>query len=486
MAESSGWGNVILPSNQPSLGEITQRGNEMDQRQFQQTASLLMRQNDKKEAEARKNQMYNLNQIGDLSDEKAYQTGEQAIDTYSHRKLQEIQDWAMQNAIDKDPAVAAQMIRQKLQPFLAWNNQIKSTVKEANAGLTEFNKTYPNANAVRAHKAVFDNVAKDYMQQDENGNWIPKPVEFIKPKDYVSELQSPSVLGTIIDDTSPFTQKLHGLEKSIISDADVSNIKGYGKKTKWSATTTPYTDIKPGNDGMPVIDVKHQTLAGVKGEDGQPMKFVDDSIVKDLQGDPKAWASALAMWNQEKPAVEAKLGRKIDPSEEDFRFKNMLYNKLDQFLPHGVKTEQQQIVPKPPRISVHVNAGGSSGKEIPIRDVMSEISQKAEGHANGKGYHLNELSPAAQTAAVELARKITGNTLLGNTNIFIGKDVKGNLHIADSKTGQSIAPLNATDINLTANKSLGVKTKQKIVADGNKNKPAPAHKTNTGYVVKKM
>jgi hypothetical protein len=46
-------------------------------------------------------------------------TGEQAIDAYSHNELQEIQDWAMQNAIDKDPAVAAQMIRQKMQPFIS-------------------------------------------------------------------------------------------------------------------------------------------------------------------------------------------------------------------------------------------------------------------------------------------------------------------------------------------------------------------------------
>lgn len=471
MSESGGWGNVILPSNQPSLGEITQRGNEMDQRQFQQTASLLMRENDKKEAEARKNQMYNLNRIGDLSDEKPYQTGAEAIDAYSHRKLQEIQDWAMQNAIDKDPAVAAQMIRQKLQPFLAWNNQIKSTVKEANAGLTEFNKTYPNANAVKAHKAVFDNVAKDYMQQDENGNWIPKPVEFIKPKDYVSELQDPSVLGTIIDDTSPFTKKLHSLEKFNVSDADVSNIKGFGKKTKWSATYTGYHDLKPDKDGMPNIDVKHQTLNGVKDENGQPMKFVDDSIVKDLQGDPQAWASALAMWNKEKPEIEAKLGRSIDPSEEDFRFKNMLYKKIDQFIPRGVKTEQQQIVPKPPRISVHVNTGGA-GANVPVHDAYAEIVGKAGQKQHG--IPLNELSPASEASVLDIARKLTGITGLGQKDIFVGKAHDGTLHIANAVTGKSIAPLNETDINLSANKSLGVKTKQKIVSDGNKNKPAPA------------
>jgi hypothetical protein len=208
--------------------------------------------------------------------------------------------------------------------------------------------------------------------------------------------------------------------------------------------------------------VKHQTLAGVKDENGQPMKFVDDSIVKDLQGDPKAWASALAMWNQEKPAIEAKLGRKIDDSESDFRFKNMLYNKLNQFLPRGVKREQDITVPKAPKVTVNI---GGAGANVPIHDAYGEIVEKAGTKEHG--IPLNELSPASQSSVLEMARKITGNTLLGNSNVFIGKGGDGKLHIADAETGKSIAPINQTDINLTANKSLGVKTKQKIVSQGN-------------------
>jgi hypothetical protein len=218
--------------------------------------------------------------------------------------------------------------------------------------------------------------------------------------------------------------------------------------------------MQPGKDGLPLIDVKHQTLAGVKDENGQPMKFVDDSIVKDLQGDPKAWASALAMWNQEKPAIEAKLGRKIDDSESDFRFKNMLYNKLKQFSPRGFKTEQQQIVPKPPKITVNV---GGAGANLPIHDAYGEIVEKAGTKEHG--IPLNELSPASQQAAIQIARNITGLPI-SNSDIFIGKGDDGKLHIADKLTGKSISSINQTDINLAANKSLGVKTKQKIVSQG--------------------
>jgi nitric oxide reductase large subunit len=161
MAETGGFGSVILPSTQPALGDVMMSGMDRQQRQFDRNANLLIHQRETAQAQAHRNQLYNLNQIGDSANEKQYQTGEQAVDAYSHNELQKIQDWLMQNAIDKDPAVATQMTRQKMEPFLAWHGNIKNALKQANVGLQEFNKTYPNADAVKAHNMVMDNIANE-------------------------------------------------------------------------------------------------------------------------------------------------------------------------------------------------------------------------------------------------------------------------------------------------------------------------------------
>lgn len=469
MADNNGsdWA-FTLPVNQPSPGEVQQQGIAMTARNGDRQAGLMqqiMEQQRMAERQHQQSRVKNLSQIDEDANPSQYVTGEQAFDNYSISELNKIKENAIANYVDLDPVEAKYRLMKDMDGFVKWHTSAKTAIKGLNAGLQDFNKTLPNANAIKAHGTAFDMLANDYMV-NENGQWKRKPIELIQPKDYVSELYKPEVLGTLVDDTTPFDNKLHSLEKFNLSDSDFESNKGFSKKTKWSAVGTPYTDITPNKQGLPEIDVKHTTIEGVKDADGKPMKFVSDDIIKDLQGDPKAWAAVLGMWSKEKGNVEARLGRKIDKSEEDYRFKNYLYKQIKNKVPQGTKTEQATVIPKP---RIVVNNYGATGKNALSRDAYSEVYDAVP---EGKDIALGDMEIPMDVKNIIMGQVRKQDDLASPAEIHLtraGDKLKVTQKLSDGRT----VNLGTTDflgVNLDANKPLGMGAKKDVLNKSQKTK----------------
>ena len=116
-----------------------------------------------------------------------------------------------------------------------------------------------------------------------------------------------------------------------------------------------------------------------------------------------------------------------------------------------------------------MNVGkGGGDNTAQIRDVYNELQNKqVEGEkifgSGYKGIPLNELSPTAQGIVIEYANKLTNDDLT-QSDIFVKKDSGGKFNIVKSPSGEIIAPMDFTDINIKAQP--GVKEKREVVEIG--------------------
>jgi len=128
---------------------------------------------------------------------------------------------------------------------------------------------------------------------------------------------------------------------------------------------------------------------------------------------------------------------------------------------------KEDLQPLPPRVNVNVGKGGGDNT-AQIRDVYNELQNKqVEGEkifgSGYKGIPLNELSPTAQGIVIEYANKLTNDDLT-QSDIFVKKDSGGKFNIVKSPSGEIIAPMDFTDINIKAQP--GVKEKREVVEIG--------------------
>lgn len=485
-----------LPSNFAPLGETMRYQQQRDDRQKAYQIEQDQQNTYREQQEQQKNRMYNLNAVDKATDAKDYQTGEAAFDNYSNAELSRIQEKALTDYINLSPEEMKYRLSKDMQGFINWHSNAKGQIKQINAQLQDFNKTYPNVDAVKAHDRVFTDFARDFMQQDpQTGQWQRKPIEFIKPRDYFSELQKPSVLGEITNDVSPLSKFFQGRKVSNVGEKDYKNNKGKVISYKWSGAETDLSERVKDKDGKVIgMDMKYQPfdLGG-----GKTLKLIPDEAYDEIVNTPAAKAAASKLWNVEKQR------KGLNPSnevEEELLFKNFLYEKGRTMLPHGFKTEE---IEKTPVIKVSVNGGGSrssrgssNGTVAQINDAYGRIASKAAT----KKYHvpMSELDPADQLSVLEYARKISGDNTLSYENVYIGKEKDGSLTIrsagdddAFGGNGENkdkiISPLPYLDINMSANKSLGVKAKNAVVSKSKEAQaPAKAAAPTAGFVPRKM
>lgn len=164
-------------------------------------------------------------------------------------------------------------------------------------------------------------------------------------------------------------------------------------------------------------------------------------------------------------------GIKVDPGTED-DLKRVYFSQVlaDNGLVQPYVSSRTHLPPQP-RVSVRVGSG-KGDDEKGIRDVYNELQTKqSEGEKNFgadyKGIPLNELSPTAQGIVIEYANKLTNDDLT-QSDIFIRKGEKGLFEIVKSPSGQVIAPMDFTDINIKA--QAGVPEKREVVEQGKKKK----------------
>jgi hypothetical protein len=463
MADAS-WG-FVLPEG--GAHQATQNLVNAQERKRHEQIALTQQEQRRQEAQQQQNKMYNLRQIDEDTDAKQFQTGEQAIDNYTQGQLKSIMDNALTKYVNLDPAEAKMRLHRDMSDLIGWHSAVKSQIGDVKNSLAEFNKTVPNADAVKAHDYVYNKLAQNVMQQDPNtGKWVRKPVDFIKPQDYTSELYNPDVLGTIVNDESPLVKHWHSYTPRTVSSSEYEKAGDKSsKRVRWSAAITPLQDferdakgnIAYGKDGKPIIDVKHTSI----DVNGNKIKLIDDKALEDMS--PAAKGALSAKWIRQKQQIEAQRGRPMDANEAALAFKAFAYKDAYNSLPNQVSLAQSETAAP---IRVTVNGGGGSrggkskgGDDVEIRDVYNEINNSANGREHGR-IPLNEMSGTAQKVVLNYARNLSGNPVLGQGDVLVEK--RGDkLIVVDAKTAKDIAPLEYADANQPAN-SGSLKVRNKI------------------------
>lgn len=116
--------------------------------------------------------------------------------------------------------------------------------------------------------------------------------------------------------------------------------------------------------------------------------------------------------------------------------------------------------------SPYARPGNGAGSETPIKDTFNDIDKLATEKKNEGGAYLqvNLLPVDAQSVVIDFARKLTGNTDLGQKDIYIQKDDNGRVGIYNSKKKQLIGYMDKTNINLKSQP--GIKEKREVLKQG--------------------
>src|SRR6516164_4512267 len=171
-----------------------------NQRQLdEQRQERLQKQKEQQEGQ-------NLNTINDELDWKKYATGEQAIDNYSQGELQKIYNDALRNHINDDPVALEGWLQNNIQPLALWHTKAINTFKDLNSNMQDFNKTYPNTDIGKTKDILYNQFQNDFLNVDANGQVTRKNTDDIRPSNYNAIMQDPTFLGTVTNDTTPFSK----------------------------------------------------------------------------------------------------------------------------------------------------------------------------------------------------------------------------------------------------------------------------------------
>lgn len=465
MADSGALGSYayVLPQSNVSLEEAMQSAINRKDEQARYSEQRDYQRQQQQSQQDKANRLYNLKEIDADTDPSKYLTGEQKFDAYTQSDLAKIRDNALQNYVKLDPAEMEYRLTKDMQDLIQWHTAGKNVIKSASESLKEFNKTYPNVNATKAHDYVYGNMLNDFLETDPTGQVKRKSTELIKPRDYVADLNKPEVLATMVDDVTPFEDYFSGQKTSNVGEKEYVNNKGKVVSYKWSGAETPYSERITAPDGK-------VTGYRMKGQDSpiKDVRMFADEDYAGLQQNPKVWAAANALWQKEKE----RKGLNLKGTDEEIMKNVFLHQKASQFLRHGFKTEE---IEKTPVTKITVNAGGGgrggSGSGFELNDVYGEIVEKSKS----KTYHipLKELTGTAQGIVLKYARDLTGRDDLSQKNILIRKGDDEQLFIAKKNTDGSytdLAPLDYKSINIKAQPS--VKEKRAVISNAPKT-PTP-------------
>lgn len=316
-----------------------------------------------KEGKAQQNRLFNLREIDQDTDPTKFKTGEQRFDDYTQSELAKLKDKALSEYVNLDPVEAEYRLSKDMQGLIQWHGAAKANIEKVKTGLTDFNKTYPNINAQKAHERAFLELGNDFLEKDENGQIVRKDPSLVKPRDYVSELNTTDALSDMVEDVSPFADYIQSFKPQKIGAKDYVSKSGYSVKHAYTGELTPFSEVEFDEDGKPV-GVK------LKSEDfkynGGTLKMIPEAQFEEMMQVPKVRASIIGMWGKQKQKFEEETGQKITPANEDKMIRGFLYDEIKNrnLDPHFFKTDESQVVP---RISVNVSTSGDK-QRIDLRE----------------------------------------------------------------------------------------------------------------------
>jgi len=126
------------------------------------------------QAKEQQNKLYNLREIDQDTDPTRFKTGEQRFDDYTQKELASIKNKALTEYVGLDPVEAEYKLSQDMKGLIGWHNAVKSNIENIKTGLLDFNKTYPNINAQKAHELSFLQLGNDFLEKDKEGSIVRK------------------------------------------------------------------------------------------------------------------------------------------------------------------------------------------------------------------------------------------------------------------------------------------------------------------------
>lgn len=359
----------------------------------------------------------------------------------------------------------------KLNDYQSKARQIGSNIKSSIEKLKQFPGYNPDALKDEAEKAAYydsNGKLRDISEVDPNVDYVSTVLKNSPDKVTTSAGIDNFVNTTPLSEESKEVQTMYGGKKR--------NLKYDVKRNYWEgisedANGNAITD----HTGQPVgIDVKSHVLTGSDGkplidtETKQPFRVMDDNEFKGIMSRSPAIADHINgqvikhfrdAGAQQPPSVGS-------PEWEDMA-KHILYQELKtrsraSFKQRDVETKTNPLTKIELGIPAFAPKKGGSGSDVEINDVYKEVKNLTDTKKEGMGAPLNELSSTAQTAILDMAKKMTGDNELSQADIYVQKD--GNsVNIMSYPAGKVIAPLTARDINLKVNTT--VKPKQKVLEE---------------------
>lgn len=456
MAESGGLQGAVYSSAYVPAGQVIQQGIAANERQNEKTLQVAQMLKEKADREG----MQNLRTINDETNFDQYKTGEQHVDDFATQQLAAIKNKYIGLVRTMPPEQLEYQLQNELQPIFQWHIAAQNQLKQVNGAVTDFNKTYPNADLGKVQQIANSQFANNVMQKDDNGNLQMKPPQQIQNIDYGQQLQQPQVLGQVINDTSPFEKAIYGIPKEPVGGENYTNNRGEVVAHKWSGLkpTGGMGEYTYAPDGKPTgIKLTGTDIPAVTDPNtGQPMRIMNDDMYARLQQNPQVAGSMEKMWQDAKGNIEAnymqKTGKPLDPNTDNILKRAYLYQQANGLIGHDLKVEEIQ---KTPRININT---GTSAANTSINDVYGDI-KSASQDKNITPYgvtKISDLPPKAQEVVLDLANKLRPHgaleSSLGQKDVMISTDKDGNISLWDNQ-GQKITDLTPKDINLAANKT---------------------------------
>jgi hypothetical protein len=305
---------------------------------------LIESQYQNRERQERKKEQYRLFNIRELdqdTDLSKFRTGREVFDKYTQKEIEKIKNKALSEYMSLPPEEAKYKIGQDMKNLVEWHNAVSSNISNIESGLNEFKKTYSGTvDMLGANDIAYSNLANDFLERDASGEFVRKSPAIVGQRNYVSELLNPENLNKLNVNTSVFQKAIEGIPKTMVGDKEYKSKRGVSHKFNWSGYKTDYSEMQEDESGRP------QRFGLATDRKSGDIRLIPQNLKDYLINQPSVKVAADRLWNEEKQRIESKQGEKIDPRIEDEVKDAFLYNLADKYLPHDIRIEKGETIPK--------------------------------------------------------------------------------------------------------------------------------------------
>jgi len=335
-----------------------------------------------KEQKEQQNRIFNLREIKDLTDFDKYKTGHDALDAESRKELSRIAEKGKTDYINLDPVEADMALNKEAADFFNWHTAVSSKLKQADAVLPDFNKTYSNIDYEEAKRRVHSNIIQDFVDPKTGEKRIPANLD----RNYVGELHDPNVIASMTNDFSPI-EKYYNSGLKPFNNSDFTSIRGVKSKARYSGLYKPgVNQVTADKNGNPIIETNFEIAPGAT-KNGQPLKIIDENTYQAITNTPGLAGAFLNKFKSDRSAEgEQKLdefyvkntGKPMDAVTRENAYKHWLYLNHNENLAPNISQDKSQTIPVINN-NTTVNPGGGSSN---VNDILPQIEDEMSGMDN--------------------------------------------------------------------------------------------------------